>query len=151
MAQRDDIFDELGDAWRRVGPREPGGPLDEEPREVQDAVRWLQRSWQALEVPAPPPLVRPTWHPPARSRFVRPVAAAAAVLLVALGAWHFTREAEPTAPSSLQLVGNKLAFESHELASQPRVLVSNERRVEMSAGTVKLILVPMETISADEE
>jgi len=125
-----DPLDALREGWGSLAPAE----LSDEPADaVTLAVRAeLRRAWAELERPPVPPLPAPLFRrtrPPVRPWWP---SAAAALLLVAIGAALWRSGGPPRGPSAPAGEG-------------PRVAALTPDRIELTSGSVRLVLLTKTT------
>lgn len=134
----EDPLDALRQAWQHSTPP----PLHPEPEDAltRASVAWCRQSWQQLQ----PPVVRvPVGlrRRPRRARLLRPIAAAAAVLVGAL-AWYVSVPGGGLPPASSVASAPPAEAPSPSLAegaADPPPLQTD--RVELRRGPVRLILM----------
>jgi ferric-dicitrate binding protein FerR (iron transport regulator) len=144
-ARRDEELplDELRRAWATAEPPRPDAALDAADASTRAAVAWMQAAWNRVEAPAPVvPLAlrarRRGWR-----RWAQPLAAAAGVL-VALGAWLALQRipggARPggvDTETTAQVEGPAPALPDTKV----EVAALAPDRVELRSGPVRLILL----------
>ncbi|MHC5211343.1 MAG: hypothetical protein ACYTG2_11545 [Planctomycetota bacterium] len=167
-APDDETLDALRAAFGALPAPPPVRALSEEDETTQSSVAWVAAAWRALPVPEVP--ARPTLRPPAarldsldaartRRRFVLRAAAAAALLVAALGlAWLQADRTDPAtatpeglaeapsdeAPRALVDAQLDARLDASDAAaagrSARRLVAATPDRLELTSGPVRLVL-----------
>lgn len=162
MSKPQDPIDDLQQAWQSLPIPPATRELEEEDALTQQTVHFLQEAWKQLEVPVAqvPALKAGKGRLLTFSRFL---ASAAAATLIGLGLFEVARQTDqPTVPTEqlqADLTPNELETSNAEKSSGEiptrssdsapellaEVISSDSERIEMRAGSVRLVLLQPES------